>query len=172
MVIPITQEDINWHGPPFTRANIRNHFEKEEEMKRLILACALCFVPFAMADSHGDLGLEKRQPDAPMNVTSVTLGEDVTSISAEGDMEGYGKVYVTYHLSYGADRSGGTVDGQGRGFTSEGFASGRFQGFWALVDGVVVMRNVVNITNGQMNLDVIKFNPLTRDLMVQAYILK
>ncbi len=107
-----------------------------------------------------------------MNVTSVTLGEDVTSISAEGDMEGYGKVYVTYHLSYDADRSGGTVDGQGRGFTSEGFASGRFQGFWELVEGVVVMRNVVNITNGQMNLDVIKFNPLTRDLMVQAYILK
>jgi hypothetical protein len=35
-----------------------------------------------------------------------------------------------------------------------------------------VMRNVVNITNGQMNLDVIKFNPLTRELVVQAYILK
>jgi len=34
------------------------------------------------------------------------------------------------------------------------------------------MRNVVNITNGQMNLDVITFNPLTRDLVVQAYILK
>ena len=104
MVIPITQEEIIGHGPPYIRANIRNHFEKEKEMKRLILACALCFVPFAMADGYGDLGLEKRQPDAPMNVTSVTLGEDVTSISAEGDMEGYGKVYVTYHLSYDADR--------------------------------------------------------------------
>jgi hypothetical protein len=41
-----------------------------------------------------------------------------------------------------------------------------------LVDGVVVMRNVVNITNGQMNLDVIKFNPLTRELVVQAYVVK
>jgi len=36
----------------------------------------------------------------------------------------------------------------------------------------VVLRNLVNITNGQMNLDVIKFNPLTRELVVQAYILK
>jgi len=107
-----------------------------------------------------------------MNVTSVDLGQELTSISAEGDMEGYGRVYVTYHLSYNAARTGGTVDGQGRGFTPEGYASGRFQGFWELVDGVVVMRNVVNITNGQMNLDVIKFNPLTRDLVVQAYILK
>ena len=87
-------------------------------------------------------------------------------------MDGYGKVYVTYDLSYNAARNGGTVDGQGRGFTSEGYASGRFQGFWELVDGVVVMRNVVNISNGQMNLDVIKFNPLTRELVVQAYILK
>ncbi len=41
-----------------------------------------------------------------------------------------------------------------------------------MADGVLVMRNVVNISNDQMNLDVIKFNPLTRELVVQAYILK
>lgn len=141
-------------------------------MKKWFLACLMVATPLAFADGHGDLGLEKRQPDTAMNVTSVVLGQEVTSVSAEGDMEGYGKVYVTYELSYNAARNGGTVDGQGRGFTPEGYASGRFQGFWELVDGVVVMRNVVNITNGQMNLDVIKFNPLTRDLVVQAYVLK
>ncbi len=132
----------------------------------------MLLTPLALADGHSDLGLEKRQPDAAMNVTSVDLGQEVTTVSAEGDMQGYGKVYVTYRLSYNAARTGGTVDGQGRGFTPEGYASGRFQGFWELVDGVIVMRNVVNITNGQMNLDVITFNPLTRDLVVQAYILK
>jgi len=141
-------------------------------MKTWFLACLMMVAPLAFADGHGDLGLEKRQPDTAMNVTSVVLGQDVTSVSAEGDMEGYGKVYVTYELSYNAARNGGTVDGQGRGFTPKGYASGRFQGFWELVDGVVVMRNVVKITNGQMNLDVIKFNPLTRDLVVQAYVLK
>ena len=141
-------------------------------MKKWFLACLMVATPLAFADGHGYLGLEKRQPDTAMNVTSVVLGQEVTSVSAEGDMEGYGKVYVTYELSYNAARNGGTVDGQGRGFTPEGYASGRFQGFWELVDGVVVMRNVVNITNGQMNLDVIKFNPLTRDLVVQAYVLK
>ena len=41
-----------------------------------------------------------------------------------------------------------------------------------MADGVLVMRNVVNISSDQMNLDVIKFNPLTRELAVQAYILK
>lgn len=141
-------------------------------MMKFVLVVLILIAPFALADGHGDLGLEKRQPDAAMNVTSVKLGQDLTSVSAEGDMEGYGKVYVTYDLSYNATRDGGTVDGQGRGFTSEGRASGRFQGFWELVDDVVVMRNVVNINNGQMNLDVIKFNPLTRELVVQAYILK
>ena len=141
-------------------------------MKKWFLACLMVATPLAFADGHGDLGLEKRQPDTAMNVTSVVLGQEVTSVSAEGDMEGYGKVYVTYELSYNAARNGGTVDGQGRGFTPEGYASGRFQGFWELVDGGVVLRNVVNITNGQMNLDVIKFNPLTRDLVVQAYVLK
>ena len=141
-------------------------------MKTWFFACLMMVAPLAFADDHGDLGLEKRQPDTAMNVTSVVLGQEVTSVSAEGDMEGYGKVYVTYELSYNAARNGGTVDGQGRGFTPDGYASGRFQGFWELVDGVVVMRNVVNITNGQMNLDVIKFNPLTRELVVQAYVLK
>ena len=141
-------------------------------MKNWFLVGLILLTPLAFADGHSDLGLEKRQPDAAMNVTSVDLGQEVTTVSAEGDMQGYGKVYVTYRLSYNAARTGGTVDGQGRGFTPEGYASGRFQGFWELVDGVVVMRNVVNITNGQMNLDVIKFNPLTRDLVVQAYILK
>lgn len=142
------------------------------KMKKWFLLCLIFVAPLVLSDGHGDLALDKRQPDTAMNVTSVELGQEVTSVSAEGDMEGYGKVYVTYHLSYNSARDGGTVDGQGRGFTPEGYASGRFQGFWELVDGVVVMRNVVNITNGQMNLDVIKFNPLTRDLVVQAYILK
>jgi len=141
-------------------------------MKNWFLVGLILLTPLALADSHSDLGLEKRQPDAAMNVTSVDLGQEVTTVSAEGDMQGYGKVYVTYRLSYNAARTGGTVDGQGRGFTPEGYASARFQGFWELEDGVIVMRNVVNITNGQMNLDVITFNPLTRDLVVQAYILK
>jgi hypothetical protein len=141
-------------------------------MKQWVMAFFCCVAPLVLADGHGELGLEKRQPDAPMTVTSVTLGQETTAISAQGDMEGYGKVYVTYHLSYNADRNGGTVDGQGRGFTEAGIASGRFQGFWELVDGVVVMRNVVSITNGTMNLDVIEFNPLTEELLVKAYILK
>ena len=141
-------------------------------MKHFMIMALLFLTPIVMADGHSEMGLKKRQADAAMKVTSVVLGQEMTSISAEGGMEGYGQVYATYDLTYNTERTGGTVDGQGRGFTEKGVASGRFQGFWELVDGVIVMRNVVNINNGTMNLDVITFNPLTRDFMVQAYILK
>ena len=148
---------LNWQGWP-TKKQSKSLRQKGKTMKKWFLVCLMCVTPWALADGHSDLGLEKRQPDTAMNVTSVKLGQDVTSVSAEGDMDGYGKVYVTYDLSYNAAR--------------KGYASGRFQWFLELFDGVLVMRNVVNITNGQMNLDVIKFNPLTRELVVQAYILK
>lgn len=141
-------------------------------MKKILLAGLLGLASPAFAGDHSDLGLEKRQPDTAMDVTSVVLGQEVTSIVAEGDMEGYGKVYVTYHLTYNPERTGGTVDGQGRGFFADTSASGRFQGFWHFEDGIVTMRNVVDINNDTMNLDVIKFNPLTRELIIQAYILK
>ena len=55
----------------------------------------MCVTPLVQADGHGDLGLKKRQPDAPINVTSVILGEEVGSIGAKGDMEGYGKSPTT-----------------------------------------------------------------------------
>ena len=57
-------------------------------MKKWLLACLMCVTLLVQADVHGELGLEKRQPNASMSVTSVVLGEEVTSISAEGDMEG------------------------------------------------------------------------------------
>ena len=79
-------------------------------MKKWLLACLMCVTPLSLAVGLCDLGLGKREPDASMNVSSVVLGAQVSSISAEGDMEGYGKAYETYHLSYNTARSGGTLD--------------------------------------------------------------
>ncbi|MDA1245030.1 MAG: hypothetical protein O3B02_08535 [Proteobacteria bacterium] len=128
-------------------------------------------------DINDDLGLEKRQPDTALNITSIVLGQEVSTIAAEAEMEGYGRVYMTYHLSYDANRQGGTVDGQGRAFLTDDSGSGRFQGFWEMVDGIIVMRNIVSgqfIRSGvqHINLDIIQFNPLTRTAVVKVYILK
>jgi hypothetical protein len=128
-------------------------------------------------DINDDLGLEKRQPDTALNITSIVLGQEVSTIAAEAEFEVYGRVYLTYHLSYDANRQGGTVDGQGRVFLTDDSGSGRFQGFWEMVDGIIVMRNV---TSGQfirsgvqhINLDIIQFNPLTRTAVAKVYILK
>ena len=46
-----------------------------------------------------------------MQVTSVILGDDGTTITATGDMGAYGKVYVTYNLKM-TDITSGTVTGQ------------------------------------------------------------
>jgi len=44
-------------------------------MQQWVMVLLCCVAPLALADGHGELGLEKRQPDAPMTVTSVTLGQ-------------------------------------------------------------------------------------------------
>jgi hypothetical protein len=63
-------------------------------MKNLLFGFVfLTFSNFAIADHHA-LNLEARQPRAEMTITSIDLGEDLTVITAEGDMDGYGKVYV------------------------------------------------------------------------------
>ena len=73
---------------------------KGEFMKHFMIIVLLFLKPIAMADGHSEMGLKKRQADAAMKVTSVVLGQEMTSISAEGGMEGYGQVYATYDLTY------------------------------------------------------------------------
>ena len=48
-------------------------------MKHFVIAILLGFTSLTMADGHSELGLNKRQPDATMNVTSVQLGQEMTT---------------------------------------------------------------------------------------------
>ena len=121
-------------------------------MKKWLLACLMCVAPLSMADGHGDLGLEKRQPDAPMNVTSVLLGEEVSSISAEGDMEGYGKVYLSYEfVSSSADKNQGDFSGDIRTINNDGvMVAGTLQGIWKRDGKMVTMYTLDQFSNGDM----------------------
>ena len=132
----------------------------------------LTFSNFAIAVHHA-LNLEARQPRAQMNITSIDLGEDLSVITAEGDMDGYGKVYVTYHLTYDRDGAGGTYKGQGRGYIDENtMASGSFSGVWVRDGNLVRLTGVVALSDGSQNLDVIVVDPLNRTMTVDAYALK
>ena len=66
-------------------------------------------------DPADSMNLVKRQADSIMTVTSINTGTEKTIITAKGKMGEYGKVYVTYNLSLNADRTGGFVEGSGRG---------------------------------------------------------
>jgi len=139
-------------------------------MKNLFLiVISMLFSISVLAD---DLNLEKRQPDTVMNMTSLTLGDDESVINAEGDMGVYGRVYVTFRLTYDDDRASGTVYGSGRGAAGNDIAVGNFSGRWEVIDGTVTMRHVVALNDGTFNLDVVTFRPVDRELIVRAYVLK
>ena len=119
------------------------------------------------------LALEKRQACPAVHITSLILGDDGSVVSAEGDMGEYGRIDATYRLRYdGEGRRSGTVYGSGRGATGDEIVGGNFSGRWEVVDGTVTMRNVVAISDGTMNLDIITFRPADRELMVKVYVLK
>ena len=139
-------------------------------MRHLLLA--VISVLFSLNVIAEDLTLEKRQPDTVMNMTSLTLGDDESVINAEGDMGVYGRVYVTFRLTYDEDRASGTVYGSGRGAAGSEIAVGNFSGRWEIIDGTVTMRHVVALNDGTFNLDVVTFRPVDRELIVRAYVLK
>lgn len=135
----------------------------------LLIIISTLFSMNVMAD---DLTLEKRQPDTLMNMTSLTLGDDESVINAEGDMGVYGRVYVTFRLTYDEDRASGTVYGSGRGAAGNEIAVGNFSGRWEIIDGTVTMRHVVALNDGTFNLDIVTFRPVDRELIIRAYVLK
>ena len=142
-------------------------------MKNLLFGFVfLTFSNFAIADHHA-LNLEARQPRTEMNITSIDLGEDLSIITAEGDMDGYGKVYVSYHLTYNRDGSGGFFTGQGRGYIDENtMVSGSISGVWVRDGQLVRLTGVVSLSDGSQNLDVIVVDPLNRTMTTDAYRLK
>jgi hypothetical protein len=142
------------------------------QMKQFISTVFLMvFSQLAIAGHHeGGLKLEQRQAPAVLGVTSVTLGE-VTTINAMGDMGEYGRVYVTYNLTQNSPTSG-TVTGEGRGVQNSEIVFGSFSGYYQRDGAVLTMRNVVQLSDGSQNLDVVTLEPAKGEARVEAYILK
>ena len=85
-------------------------------MKHFFLAIlVLGFAGSALADGHGNmLSFEQRQDSTEMTVTSVNLTQGGGTITAEGQMGEYGRVYLTYALTADANGLSGTVIGRGQ----------------------------------------------------------
>ena len=143
-------------------------------MKKFLLAVGMMFaMSQASADDHGNnLNLELRQPVSTMEVTSIHFHEDETTISAQGDMGAYGKVYASYDLSYDATRNSGGVKASGRGFANGQVVSGYANGVWARDGDKVVMSIVVMMNDGSQNLEKIVTDPMTNKMTIHTYALK
>ena len=141
-------------------------------MKKNFLA--MTAIVFSMSTFSADdyLHLNKRQADAVMTVTNVDIGDDLTTISATGKMGEYGTVYVTYHLTY-ATRTSGFVSGNGRGaIDANNVAAGAFRGVWTRDGSMLQIRQVVQISDGTQNFDVIDIDMLKDTFVIKAYTLK
>tara|TARA_B100001029_G_scaffold64876_1_gene52563 strand:+ start:293 stop:667 length:375 start_codon:yes stop_codon:yes gene_type:complete len=122
--------------------------------------------------STGSITLQARQEQTTMQVTSIEFRDGETVITAQGEMGTYGTVYTSYLLKYDPTGNGGTVTGQGRGVVDKDtFFSGTFSGVWKRDGSNIIMRNLVNISDGTTNLDSIVVNSGQRNLTIDVYVI-
>ena len=122
--------------------------------------------------SADSITLQARQKRTTMQVTSVEFRDEETVITAQGEMGTYGTVYTSYLLKYDSSGNGGTVSGQGRGVVDKDtFFSGTFSGVWKREGSNILMRNLVNISDGTTNLDSIVVNTGQRNLSIDVYVI-
>lgn len=122
--------------------------------------------------STDSITLQARQERTTMQVTSVEFRDEETVITAQGEMGTYGTVYTSYLLKYDSSGNAGTVSGQGRGVVDKDtFFSGTFSGVWKRDGSNILMRNLVNISDGTTNLDSIVVNTGQRNLSIDVYVI-
>jgi hypothetical protein len=64
------------------------------------------------------------------------------------------------------------VTGEGRGVQNNEIVFGSFYGYYQRDGAVLTMRNVVQLSDGSQNLDVVTLEPAKGEARVEAYILK
>ena len=118
------------------------------------------------------LTLQPRQDRSVMDITSMEIGDVENVIHLEATMGAYGKVYSTIRFRFNADRSGGTYQGQGRGFIDEDtMVAGAGVGIWRREGSKAYLEEVVSISDGTQNLHRGTLDMLKKTLVVDAYVL-
>mgnify|MGYP006117227501 FL=1 len=143
-------------------------------IKKLLLMSTLIFaLPSQLFADHHALALEARQPQNNLELISIEIGPEMTTIVAEAaqDMSVYGRVYMTFKLSYNSTNTGGTYTFEGRAYPDQDTAiSGSGAGIWRRDGTMLVLDQLVAVSNGTVNLDRIVMNPFTRTATIDVYI--
>ena len=104
----------------------------------------------------------KKISDYEFQITSVSVGDDSSSLNMEADLDKYGKTYISLTLKVGtADGNTGSYSGGARTITASGeLIRASLQGIWKREGALVHLKGLDNASNGDLN-----FGESTLDLI-------
>ncbi len=119
-------------------------------MRKLIL-----FITFILGSNINTFSQDLSQPTGggTLDIVLVSPGDGYSIMNFEGDITGYGTVYVKFKVaSINTSKSSGTLDGQGRTILEDGtLLSTPLRGTWKRDGALVKFYFTDAINNGAMN---------------------
>ena len=119
--------------------------------------------------------LQKRQvDDIELSITSVNPSPDSIEIiaSTTGPAERYGNGFWSCVLE-SFDRNSGFIHGSACGVPDEGpMMTGNFVGLWRRDGNKIEIKQLVDIDNGDQNLDIITIDMHAKTVLIRPYILE
>ena len=117
--------------------------------------------------------LQQRQSDdIELMITSVKPSPDSLEITASGPAGRYGNAFCSYVLE-SFDGNSGFSHGTGCGFPDEGpMMTGNYVGLWRCDENTISITQLVDIDNGDQNLDVITIDMHAKTVLIRPYVLE
>ena len=135
-------------------------------MKKLIL-----FITFILGSNINTFSQDLSQPTGggTLDIVLVSPGDGHSIMNFEGDITGYGTVYVKFKVaSINTSKSSGTLDGQGRTILEDGtLLSTPLRGTWKRDGALVKFYFTDAINNGAMNFVMWDVNILDKKAVVK-----
>ncbi len=135
-------------------------------MRKLIL-----FITFILGSNINTFSQDLSQPTGggTLDIVLVSPGDGYSIMNFEGDITGYGTVYVKFKVaSINTSKSSGTLDGQGRTILEDGtLLSTPLRGTWKREGAVVKFYFTDALNNGAMNFVMWDVNILDKKAVVK-----
>ena len=109
--------------------------------------------------------------ESTMTITSVIVDEDVTTLTYEGDVGKYGRVFATHHLRPSdTSRQSYEMDGTARALLEDGsMLTASAQGIGRRSGGVIKLFSLDNGSNGDQNFVVLEVDVMKKSAAVKVY---
>ena len=119
-------------------------------MRRLI-SCATLILLFLASHTVSAFEVTGESFQAEFDVTSVTSTKSGSVLTAEGDIEGYGRVFLTYNFEGVHGLSDlGHFTGQIRSVTADGVMYGTLNGVYRMKSGKMLIHTFDTHSNGDI----------------------